>query len=249
MFVIEPSEVSNISNKYKGIDVRTMQHYWFMFFHRSLKQSDGDRYSQNHPQMVQIYENILVQMWTYFRKASPYKEYRVNIKCVFGLITKNQRATLTNGMFVIAFIILNLKLINHTAMRPSTLNLQYQQNHDVSKGILRDAYRAWNKRSDNCIVPEPNIQPLFRDFKLFPTTEQAIHHSLSYRLCHPREFLSPAVGFCMNTVSMISTAVRFTADSNRQRMLLNDANLAVMRCKRRCEENMYRHAAWSYYYK
>lgn len=80
-------------------------------------------------------------------------------------------------MFVIVYFILNLNLINPTAMRPSTLNLQHQQNHDVSKGVLRDAYRAWNERSDKCIVPEPNIKALFRDFKLFPTTEQ-VHDML-----------------------------------------------------------------------
>lgn len=62
-------------------------------------------------------------------------------------------------------------------MRPSTLNLQHQHNHDVSKNILREAYSSWNQRSDNCIVPEPNIQPLFRDFKLFPTSEQ-VHDML-----------------------------------------------------------------------
>lgn len=71
------------------------------------------------------------------RDASLYKEYRGNIKCVFGIITKNQGVALANGMFIIVFIILSLKLINPTAMRPSTLNLQHQQNHDVSKGILR----------------------------------------------------------------------------------------------------------------
>ncbi|XP_062545068.1 uncharacterized protein LOC134211811 isoform X2 [Armigeres subalbatus] len=40
-----------------------------------------------------------------------------------------------------------------------------------------EAYRAWSERSDNCIVPEQNIQPLFRDFKLFPTSEQ-VHDML-----------------------------------------------------------------------
>lgn len=62
-------------------------------------------------------------------------------------------------------------------MRPSTLNLQHQHNHDVSKNILREAYRAWNERSESCVVPESNIQHLFRDFKLFLTSEQ-VHDML-----------------------------------------------------------------------
>lgn len=80
-------------------------------------------------------------------------------------------------MNVIAIVILILQITNPAAMRPSTLNLQHQHNHDVSKNILREAYRAWSERSDNCIVAEPNIKLLFRDFKLFPTSEQ-VHDML-----------------------------------------------------------------------
>ncbi|XP_065078116.1 uncharacterized protein raw [Ochlerotatus camptorhynchus] len=111
------------------------------------------------------------------RDVSPSTGSRVQIKCFTGLTTKNQGAARTNGMLVFTFIILILKLINPAAMRPSTLKLQHLQNHDVPKSILREAYAAWNDRSDNCIVPEPNIQPLFRDFKLFPTTGQ-VHDML-----------------------------------------------------------------------
>nr|XP_029709942.1 uncharacterized protein LOC109403689 isoform X3 [Aedes albopictus] len=80
-------------------------------------------------------------------------------------------------MHVYTIVILILQLTNPAAMRPSTLNLQHQHNHDVSKNIIREAYRAWNERSENCVVPESNIQPLFRDFKLFPTSEQ-VHDML-----------------------------------------------------------------------
>lgn len=80
-------------------------------------------------------------------------------------------------MFVFTIVIAILTVTNLAAMRPSTLNLQHQQNHDVSKSILREAYTAWNERSENCIVTEPNIQPLFREFKLFPTSEQ-VHDML-----------------------------------------------------------------------
>ncbi|XP_058820742.1 uncharacterized protein LOC131682950 isoform X4 [Topomyia yanbarensis] len=57
-------------------------------------------------------------------------------------------------------------------MRPNTLNLRHQQNHDVSRGVLRETYRAWADRSEECIVPEKNIRSLFQQLKLFPTTEQ-----------------------------------------------------------------------------
>lgn len=62
-------------------------------------------------------------------------------------------------------------------MRPSTLNLRHQQNHDVSRSFLREAFTAWNQRSDDCVVPEHNIQPLFYELKLFPTAEQ-VHDML-----------------------------------------------------------------------
>ncbi|XP_053694583.1 uncharacterized protein LOC128742285 [Sabethes cyaneus] len=61
-------------------------------------------------------------------------------------------------------------------MRPSTLNLR-QQNHDVSRDFLREAYRAWNERSDDCVVPGNDIKLLFNTLNLFPSTEQ-VHDML-----------------------------------------------------------------------
>ncbi|XP_055643385.1 uncharacterized protein LOC129779751 [Toxorhynchites rutilus septentrionalis] len=57
-------------------------------------------------------------------------------------------------------------------MRPSTLNLQHKENHHVSRNFLREAYTAWSERAENCVVLEQNVQKLFYDFGLLPTTTQ-----------------------------------------------------------------------------
>ncbi|XP_055548922.1 uncharacterized protein LOC129732250 isoform X2 [Wyeomyia smithii] len=61
-------------------------------------------------------------------------------------------------------------------MRPSTLNFR-QQNHDVSRVFLREAYKLWKERSDNCLVAESEIQLLFNKLDLYPTAEQ-VHDML-----------------------------------------------------------------------
>lgn len=58
------------------------------------------------------------------------------------------------------------------AMRPSTLNLRHQQNHDVSRSFLREAYTTWNECSENNIVPEHKIKTLFGELKLFLHEDQ-----------------------------------------------------------------------------
>ncbi|KAL9705372.1 hypothetical protein quinque_008890 [Culex quinquefasciatus] len=57
-------------------------------------------------------------------------------------------------------------------MRPSTLNLRHQQNHDVSRSFLREAYTTWNECSENNIVPEHKIKTLFGELKLFLHEDQ-----------------------------------------------------------------------------
>lgn len=58
------------------------------------------------------------------------------------------------------------------AMRPSTLNLRHQQNHDVSRSFLREAYNTWSECSENNIVPEHKIKTLFSEQKLFLQDDQ-----------------------------------------------------------------------------
>lgn len=60
----------------------------------------------------------------------------------------------------------------YSAMRPSTLNLRHQQNHDVSRLFLREAYNTWNEHSEKDIVPEQKIKSLFGELKLFLHDEQ-----------------------------------------------------------------------------
>lgn len=57
-------------------------------------------------------------------------------------------------------------------MRPSTLNLRHQQNHDVSRHFLREAYNTWSECSENNVVPEYKIKSLFGELKLFLHDEQ-----------------------------------------------------------------------------
>lgn len=59
-----------------------------------------------------------------------------------------------------------------SAMRPSTLNLRHQQNHDVSRLFLREAYNTWSECSESNVVPEYKIKSLFGELKLFLHDEQ-----------------------------------------------------------------------------
>lgn len=67
---------------------------------------------------------------------------------------------------------MTIKHLHLTAMRPSTLNLRHQQNHDVSRTFLWKAYNTWSKCSENNIVPEHKIKTLFGELKLFLCDDQ-----------------------------------------------------------------------------
>uniref|UniRef100_A0A1Q3FKN2 Putative nucleoside 2-deoxyribosyltransferase like protein n=1 Tax=Culex tarsalis TaxID=7177 RepID=A0A1Q3FKN2_CULTA len=70
-----------------------------------------------------------------------------------------------------SFFLTNIHLYP-AAMRPSTLNLRHQQNHDVSRSFLREAFNTWKECSENNIVPEHKIKTLFSELKLFLQDDQ-----------------------------------------------------------------------------
>ncbi|XP_055601377.1 uncharacterized protein LOC129750156 isoform X1 [Uranotaenia lowii] len=60
-------------------------------------------------------------------------------------------------------------------MRPSTLNLQYHMNYDVSKTFLATAWDAWSKNSTagrNEVVGLDNLKRLFAGLKVYPSDGQ-----------------------------------------------------------------------------
>lgn len=87
------------------------------------------------------------------------------------------RRTFENGRRKTNYFWLMLYPSYSLTMRPSTLNLRHQQNHDVSRDFLREAFKVWSARSQNNVVPEHNIQTLFYELKHFLTVEQ-VHDML-----------------------------------------------------------------------